>query len=76
MELKDCRKLILSGEIKTFDDLLKHVSIEQVAEGMGCGVKQVQAVRREPGKMRVGELIRLSEAIGVHRDRVMGLFVS
>jgi hypothetical protein len=73
--LTKLKPLIRSGEIAVFGDIFSHVTIAEVAEGMGCGPDQVRAVRQDCSKMRLGELFRLSEAIGVGWKRVADLFV-
>jgi hypothetical protein len=73
--MKHLRPLIHNGTIKIFSDLLDHVSVGELATAMGCGVKQVEAVRKDNGKIRLIELITLSEAIGLDYKRVSKLFV-
>jgi hypothetical protein len=42
--MKHLCPLIHNGTIKIFSDLLDHVSVDELATAMGCGVKQVEAV--------------------------------
>jgi hypothetical protein len=73
--MKHLRPLINNRTIKTFNDLLDHVSVKDIAKAMGCSVKHVETVRKDCGKLKLQELWKLSEALGVHRDRVADLFV-
>jgi hypothetical protein len=73
--LSHIKPLILKGKITVFGQLFDHVSVGEVAEAMGCGVKQVEAVRRDCGRLKLKQLWALSEAIGLSRDRVSDLFV-
>lgn len=73
--MKHLRPLILNGTIRTFQDLFDHVTEQDVADVMGCGVKQVRAIRKDCSRMRLGELFGLSEGVGVDYKRVADLFV-
>jgi hypothetical protein len=73
--MKHLRPLIHNGTIKTFSDLLDHVSVGELATAMGCGVKQVEAVRKDHSKLTLGQLFRLSEGIGMEWRKVAGIFV-
>ncbi len=65
-ELSHLRPLIKDGTITVFGHLLDHVSLKDLAKAMGCSTKHVKYVKENPGKLLFGELIRLSEAIGMH----------
>lgn len=73
--MKHLKPLINNGTIKTFSDLLDHVSAGDIAKAIGCSVKHVETVRKDCGKLKLRELWKLSEALGMHRDRVSDLFV-
>jgi hypothetical protein len=74
MNLHDCKKLIVSGDIKVFNDLFNHVTVAEVARSMGCSPKHVNYVRQNPEKLYFGELIKLSEALGMEYWKVGELF--
>jgi hypothetical protein len=73
--MKHLKPLIHNGTIKTFNDLLDHVSVADIAKAMGCSVKHVETVRKDCGKLKLRELWRLSDAIGVPWRKVAELFV-
>lgn len=76
MNLRDCKKLIASGQIKVFNDLFVYVTVAEVARGMGCSPRHVRYVRGNPEKLLFGELIKLSEALGMEYWKVGELFAS
>jgi hypothetical protein len=73
-ELYHLRPLIKDGTITVFGDLLDHVSLKDLAKAMGCSTKHVKYVKENPGKLRFGELIKLSEAVGMEYWKVGELF--
>ena len=73
--MKHLRPLITSGEIKTFEQLLSHTTIKEVAKAMGCGPVQVKAITRDHSVMTLGQLYGLSEALGLGWRKVSELFV-
>jgi hypothetical protein len=73
-ELSHLRPLIKDGTITVFGHLLDHVSLKDLANAMGCSVKHVKYVKDNPGKLLFGELIKLSEAIGLSYKVVSDLF--
>lgn len=72
--MKHLRPLIKNGTIKTFSDLLDHVSAGDIAKAMGCSVKHVETVKKDCGKLKLRELWKLSEALGVPWREVSELF--
>lgn len=76
MNLKDCKKLIASGQIKVFDDLFVYVSVAEVARGMKRSPKHIETLRVNPLKVTMGDIYNLSEAIGMEGwERVAKLFM-
>lgn len=75
MGIKELKPLILKGKIKVFEDIFKYVTVQQVANAMGCGVRQVEAVRRDHGVMTLKQLYGLSEGIGMEWRKVVEIFV-
>jgi len=73
--MKHLRPLINNGTIKTFADLFDHVTEIQVATAMGCGVKQVRAVRKDSSVMKLGQLFAFSGALDMDYKKVSDLFV-
>jgi hypothetical protein len=69
------KPLIQDGTIRVFGDILKHATVTEVAEAMECSPKHVKYVQENPEKIRLGELIKLSEAIGIGWWKVSDLFV-
>jgi len=73
------KALILSGEIKTFQDLFSYVTIEQVAFAMKCGVDHVKTIMNDNGKVYLKDVFELAEALDMttHKERgiVMDLWV-
>jgi hypothetical protein len=74
-ELSRLRPLIKDGTITVFGHLLDHVSLKDLASAMGCSTKHVKYVKDNPGKLLFGELIKLSEAIGMDYWKIGELFV-
>jgi plasmid maintenance system antidote protein VapI len=64
MDAKLIKSLILSGTIKTFNDLFDHATAKEIAAAMGCSVTHVNTLRQGSGKVTLKDVINLSEAIG------------
>jgi hypothetical protein len=72
--LNDLKPLILKGKIQVFEDIFDYVTVKQVATAMGCGVKQVEAIRRDHSVMTLKQLYGLSEGVGMEWRKVIELF--
>jgi hypothetical protein len=75
MDLKHLKPLINNGTITVFGDIFQHVTVDEVAEAMGCGKKQVEAIRRDSRVMTLGQLYGLSEAVGLEWRKMAKIFV-
>lgn len=71
--LSHLKPLIKNGTIKTFEDIFNHVSVKAVAEAINRSPKHVETVRKNYGKLTLGDLWALSEAVGVRWEKVAGL---
>lgn len=68
------RQLIRSGHIKTFEDLITHTSVNAIAQAIGRSVTHIQTIRKDYGKLTLGDWHGLSEWLGMDRGRVILLF--
>lgn len=64
MDKKQIRKLIASGDIKTFADLVDHTTVNGMGKIIGCSRKRIFYLKRKPEKMELGELWKLAEWLG------------
>lgn len=76
MDAKQLKRLILSGQIKTFGELVEKVGIPAMTEVLGCSDTHIRTVISEPGALRLGELFKLSEWLRMSRWRVAEIFCS
>lgn len=72
--LSHLKPLIKNGTIKTFGDIFNHVSVKAVAEAINRSPKHVETVRKNYGKLTLGDLHGLAEAIGIGWVKVAELF--
>lgn len=72
--LSHLKPLILSREIVTFNDLFNHVSVKELATAIKRSPKHIETIRKDSGKMTLGDLWALSEAVWVRWEKVAGLF--
>jgi ribonuclease HII len=70
------KKLIQKKRIQLFEDIFQYETVESVAIAMGCGIDQVEAIRRDCSVMRLGQLFALSEALGLPWRKLADLFTS
>jgi hypothetical protein len=69
------KPLILSGKIKTFQDLFNHATTKEIAQAMKCSIKHVETIRRDAGKVYLRDVFELSKAVGVHYGVISELWV-
>jgi hypothetical protein len=74
MGIRDLKPLIEQGIIKVFEDIFDYVTVQQVATAMGCGVKQVEAIRANHAKLVLEQLFGFSRAVDMDYRKVMDLF--
>jgi hypothetical protein len=72
MDKKEIKRLILSGQIKTFQDLCQHVTKKELAEVMGCSVKHVNYLLAHPEKALLRDIAGLTEWLGYKRWETVG----
>jgi hypothetical protein len=74
--MKHLRPLITNGTIKTFNDLLYHVTKKELMQAMGCSLNHLNHVLRNPEKVTLRDVANLSEAVGVKGWEAVGkLFI-